>query len=233
MPPHDIPHDPLHNDLFHRASPARHLDNGVSRALRVGIGGPVGSGKTTLVGSLCRLLRDDLSLVVVTNDIFTSEDAKALRASAVLPEDRIAAVETGCCPHTAIRDDIAANLDAVEQLEAQHGQVDVTLVESGGDNLTAIFSRGLVDVQIFVIDTAGGDDIPRKGGPGVALADLLVVNKVDLAPYVRADVDLMFREATERRHGEPVLLTSLVEPEGAAEVADWIRAQLCRWRGTA
>ncbi len=196
-------------------------------------GDPVGSGKTTLVGSLCRLLRDELSLVVVTNDIFTSEDAKALRASAVLPEDRIAAVETGCCPHTAIRDDIAANLDAVEQLEAQHRNVDVTLVESGGDNLTAIFSRGLVDVQIFVIDTAGGDDIPRKGGPGVALADLLVVNKVDLAPYVRADVDLMFREATERRHGAPVLLTSLVEPEGAAEVADWIRSQLCRWRGTA
>ena len=233
MPPHDIPHDPLHNDLFHREHADHRRANPVDRALRVGIGGPVGSGKTTLVGSLCRLLRDELSLVVVTNDIFTSEDAKALRASAVLPEDRIAAVETGCCPHTAIRDDIAANLDAVEELEAQHRNVDVTLVESGGDNLTAIFSRGLVDVQIFVIDTAGGDDIPRKGGPGVALADLLVVNKVDLAPYVRADVDLMFREATERRHGAPVLLTSLVEPEGAAEVADWIRSQLCRWRGTA
>ena len=233
MPPHDIPHDPLHNDLFHREAADRHRTNGVDRALRIGIGGPVGSGKTTLVGSLCRLLGDELSLVVVTNDIFTSEDAKALRAAAVLPADRIAAVETGCCPHTAIRDDIAANLDAVERLEAQHEPVEVTLVESGGDNLTAIFSRGLVDVQIFVIDTAGGDDIPRKGGPGVALADLLVVNKVDLAPYVRADVDLMYREATERRHGAPVLLTSLVEPEGAAEVADWIRSQLCRWRSTA
>ena len=233
MPPHDIPHDPLHNDLFHREPAEHHLTAGVDRALRVGIGGPVGSGKTTLVGSLCRLLRDELSLVVVTNDIFTSEDAQALRAAAVLPADRIAAVETGCCPHTAIRDDIAANLDAVEQLETQHGRVDITLVESGGDNLTAIFSRGLVDVQIFVIDTAGGDDIPRKGGPGVALADLLVVNKVDLAPYVHADVDLMFREATDRRHGAPVLLTSLVEPDGAAEVAGWLRAQLCRWRGTA
>ncbi len=232
MPPHDIPHDPLHNDLFHREPAEHHLAGGLDRALRVGIGGPVGSGKTTLVGSLCRLLRDELSLVVVTNDIFTSEDAQALRAAAVLPADRIAAVETGCCPHTAIRDDIAANLDAVEQLETQHGHVDITLVESGGDNLTAIFSRGLVDVQIFVIDTAGGDDIPRKGGPGVALADLLVVNKVDLAPYVHADVDLMFREATDRRHGAPVLLTSLVEPEGAAEVAGWLRAQLCRWRGT-
>jgi len=233
VPPHDIPHDPLHNDLFHRERADHRRATSAERALRVGIGGPVGSGKTTLVGSLCQLLRDELSLVVVTNDIFTSEDAKALRASAVLPENRIAAVETGCCPHTAIRDDIAANLDAVEELEAQHRNVDVTLVESGGDNLTAIFSRGLVDVQVFVIDTAGGDDIPRKGGPGVALADLLVVNKVDLAPYVRADVDLMFREATERRHGAPVLLTSLVEPEGAAEVADWIRSQLCRWRGTA
>ncbi len=233
MPPHDIPHDPLHNDLFHSEPADRQLANGVDRALRVGIGGPVGSGKTTLVGSLCRLLRDELSLVVVTNDIFTSEDAKALRAAAVLPEDRIAAVETGCCPHTAIRDDIAANLDAVERLEEQHTPVDVTLVESGGDNLTAIFSRGLVDVQIFVIDTAGGDDVPRKGGPGVALADLLVVNKVDLAPYVHADVDLMFREATERRHGGRVLLTSLVEPDGAAEVADWIRTQLGHWRGSA
>ena len=233
MPPHDIPHDPLHNDLFHREAADHHLANGVDRALRIGIGGPVGSGKTTLVGSLCRLLREELSLVVVTNDIFTSEDAKALRSAAVLPEDRIAAVETGCCPHTAIRDDIAANLDAVERLEEQHQHVDVTLVESGGDNLTAIFSRGLVDVQIFVIDTAGGDDVPRKGGPGVALADLLVVNKVDLAPYVHADVDLMFREASERRHGAPVLLTSLVEPAGAADVADWVRSQLARWRGTA
>ena len=158
MPPHDIPHDPLHNDLFHRASPARHLDNGVTRALRVGIGGPVGSGKTTLVGSLCRLLRDDLSLVVVTNDIFTSEDAKALRASAVLPEDRIAAVETGCCPHTAIRDDIAANLDAVEQLEAQHGQVDVTLTVSNPNTTVLVMGSLALDTTQgasgFAVDVA-------------------------------------------------------------------------------
>ncbi len=224
MAPHDIPHD-----LFHSHAPA---ERGPSpdRALRIGIGGPVGSGKTTLVGALCRLLREELSVVVVTNDIFTSEDAQALRKAAVLPADRIVAVETGCCPHTAIRDDIAANLDAVEELEALHGAVDVTLVESGGDNLTAIFSRGLVDVQIFVIDTAGGDDVPRKGGPGVALADLLVINKVDLAPYVHADVDLMLRDATERRSGRPVVRSSLVSPEGASEVADWIRCELATWR---
>jgi urease accessory protein len=228
MPPHDVPG---HDHLFHNEPVAAR--RGLDRALRIGIGGPVGSGKTTLVGSLCRLLRDDLSLVVVTNDIFTSEDARALREAAVLPVDRIEAVETGCCPHTAIRDDIAANLDAVERLEARHGRVDVTLVESGGDNLTAIFSRGLVDVQIFVIDTAGGDDVPRKGGPGVALADLLVINKVDLAPYVNADVALMVDEANQRRQGRPVLAVSLVGPDGAGAVADWVRDQLGRWRATA
>jgi urease accessory protein len=227
MPPHDVPR---HDDLFHNEPAVER--RGLDRALRVGIGGPVGSGKTTLVGSLCRLLRDELSLVVVTNDIFTSEDARALREAAVLPVDRIEAVETGCCPHTAIRDDIAANLDAVERLEARHGRVDVTFVESGGDNLTAIFSRGLVDVQIFVIDTAGGDDVPRKGGPGVALADLLVINKVDLAPYVGSDVALMLREAGQRRDDRPVLPTSLVGPDGATDVADWIRDQLAHWRAT-
>ena len=225
MPPHDVISP---TDLFSNEPDAR--QRGLDRALRVGVGGPVGSGKTTLVGSLCRLLRDELSMVVVTNDIFTSEDADALRKAAVLPADRIEAVETGCCPHTAIRDDIAANLDAVERLEARHRNVEVTLVESGGDNLTAIFSRGLVDVQIFVIDTAGGDDIPRKGGPGVALADLLVINKIDLAPYVGSDVELMLREASERRDGRPVLPTSLVDVQGAAAVADWLRQQVRHWR---
>ena len=226
MPPHDIPHDTFDNDR----APLGRPDGSERRALRVGIGGPVGSGKTTLVGSLCALLRDELSMVVVTNDIFTSEDADALREAAVLPSDRIVAVQTGCCPHTAIRDDIAANLDAVEELEALHsstsGGVDLTLVESGGDNLTAIFSRGLVDVQIFVLDTAGGDDVPRKGGPGVAMADLLVINKVDLAPYVGADTDRMLSDATERRDGRPVYPTSLVDQEGARQVADWITAQV-------
>ena len=172
----------------------------------------------------------ELSIVVVTNDIFTTEDADALRAAGVLPIDRIAAVETGCCPHTAIRDDIAANLDAVEQLEAQHDPVNLTLVESGGDNLTAIFSRGLVDVQIFVLDTAGGDDVPRKGGPGVALADLLVINKTDLAPYVGSDVARMVADAEARRDGRPVLAVSLVGESGAAPIADWVRARCGAWR---
>ena len=226
MPPHDIPHDNFLNDSV----PLGRSDVETRRALRVGIGGPVGSGKTTLVGSLCALLREQLSVVVVTNDIFTSEDADALREAAVLPTERIVAVETGCCPHTAIRDDIAANLDAVEELEALHGDVDLTLVESGGDNLTAIFSRGLVDLQIFVLDTAGGDDVPRKGGPGVAMADLLVINKVDLAPYVGSDVDRMLSDARERRDGKPVFPTSLVDASGAIDVADWITAQIASRR---
>jgi len=227
MPPHDIPHE--YSD--HGSAGPRHdptASDSSRRSLRIGIGGPVGSGKTTLVGSLCALLRDQLSVVVVTNDIFTSEDADALRAAAVLPTERIVAVETGCCPHTAIRDDIAANLDAVEELEALHGDVDLTLVESGGDNLTAIFSRGLVDVQIFVLDTAGGDDVPRKGGPGVAMADLLVINKVDLAPHVGADVDRMLSDARERRDGGLVIPTSLVDQAGAQPVADWIGQQIGR-----
>jgi urease accessory protein len=222
-PPHDVTVNGVHVDHHHPTA-----ERG-TRALRVGVGGPVGSGKTTLVGALCRLLRDEFSIVVVTNDIFTTEDADALRAAGVLPIDRIAAVETGCCPHTAIRDDIAANLDAVELLEAQHQPVDLTLVESGGDNLTAIFSRGLVDVQIFVLDTAGGDDVPRKGGPGVALADLLVINKTDLAPYVGSDVDRMIADAEQRRDGRPVVAVSLAGAAGAAPIADWVRARRGAW----
>ncbi len=199
---------------------------GVTRPLRIGIGGPVGSGKTTLVGELCHSLRDELSIAVITNDIFTSEDAEALRSANVLPLERIVAVETGCCPHTAIRDDIAANLDAAEQLEARIGDVDLTLIESGGDNLTAIFSQGLVDSQIFVLDTAGGDDVPRKGGPGVAAADLLVINKVDLAPHVGSDVELMLSDAGERRNGSPTLAISLRADAGVAPVANWVLEQV-------
>lgn len=202
------------------------------RPLRIGIGGPVGSGKTSMVGAVCEALRTELSLAVVTNDIFTSEDAEALRRRAVLADERIVAVETGCCPHTAIRDDIAANLDAMEELEATLGDVELTLLESGGDNLTAIFSKGLVDLQIFVIDTAGGDDVPRKGGPGVASADLLVINKIDLAPHVGADVERMVVDAEARRDG-PVIATSVTGADGIDPVCEWIRASVKAWTAVA
>jgi urease accessory protein len=200
------------------------------RPLRIGIGGPVGSGKTALVAALCRLLAERVSMVVVTNDIFTTEDAEALRRMAVLDDDRIVPVETGACPHTAIRDDISANLDALEELEAAHPGVQLSLLESGGDNLTAIFSRALVDQQIFVIDVAGGDKVPRKGGPGVTTADLLVINKTDLAPLVHADLAVMDRDARARRGPLPISFTSLVAPAGAAEVADWVLARLDDWQ---
>jgi urease accessory protein len=196
------------------------------RALRLGVGGPVGSGKTALVAALCRLLRDDVALAVVTNDIYTTEDADFLRRNGVLDDDRIAAVRTGCCPHTAIRDDISANLDAVEALEDRHGPLDLVIVESGGDNLTATFSRGLVDRQIFVLDVSGGDKVPRKGGPGVTTADLLVINKTDLAPLVGADLTVMAGDAERVRAGLPIALTSLRERPDVPEVADWVRAAL-------
>ncbi len=193
------------------------------RALRIGIGGPVGSGKSSLIAALCRELAGELRLGVVTNDIYTTEDAEFLRATGVLASERIVAVQTGCCPHTAIRDDIAMNLEAVEELERDQGPLDLVLVESGGDNLTAVFSPALADVQIFVIDVAGGDDIPRKGGPGIARADLLVINKTDLAPYVGSDVQLMLSDARARRDRLPVQALSLVSPEGAQPVAAWVR----------
>ncbi|HEY8548175.1 MAG TPA: urease accessory protein UreG [Acidimicrobiales bacterium] len=196
------------------------------RALRVGVGGPVGSGKTALVAALCRQLRDELAVAVVTNDIYTTEDADFLRRNGVLDPERITAVETGCCPHTAIRDDITANLDAVEDLEARFGPLDLVLVESGGDNLTATFSHGLVDRQIFVVDVAGGDKVPRKGGPGVTTADLLVVNKTDLAPLVGASLEVMARDAAAVRGDRPVVFLSLTEQPDAAPVVEWLTRQL-------
>jgi len=201
----------------------------VERALRIGVGGPVGSGKSSLIAALCGALADEIKLGVVTNDIYTTEDAEFLRATGVLPEERITAVQTGGCPHTAIRDDISANLEAVEELEAATGPLDLVFVESGGDNLTAIFSPALADVQIFVIDVAGGDDIPRKGGPGIARADLLVINKTDLAQYVGSDHVKMVREASERRGALPVAATSL-RTDGAHKVAVWVRSQLADFR---
>ena len=197
--------------------------------LRIGIGGPVGSGKTALVAALCRALRQELSLAVVTNDIYTREDAEILLRQGVLEPERITAVQTGCCPHTAIRDDISANLEAVESLEEAFRPLDLILIESGGDNLTATFSKGLIDRQIFVIDVAGGDDIPRKGGPGVTTADLLVVNKTDLAPYVGSDLGRMAADAKAQRAELPVVFQSLRTEAGVADVAAWVRAQLAAW----
>src|SRR3954453_11504579 len=210
-------------------SPDALRPDGTRRALRIGLGGPVGSGKTATVAALCRALREELSLAVVTNDIYTREDAEFLLREAVLPPERITAVETGACPHTAIRDDISANLEAVEDLEDEVGPLDLILVESGGDNLTATFSKGLVDAQIFVIDVAGGDGIPRKGGPGVTTADLLVVNKTDLAPHVGADLDRMARDAAAQRGELPVVFTSVTRGDGIAPVAAWIGERLTAW----
>lgn len=221
MPPHLIDGEP-HDHSLDR--PKRNRIAG--EALRVGIGGPVGSGKTALVAALCRELREELSLGVLTNDIYTTEDADFLRRHAVLPDERITAVQTGGCPHTAIRDDITANLDAIDDLVDGNPPLDLILVESGGDNLTATFSSGLIDVQIFVVDVAGGDKVPRKGGPGVTFSDLLVINKTDLAPYVGADLTVMENDARKVRDGRPTALISLTEDPAATEVLEWVRTQL-------
>jgi urease accessory protein len=215
---------PAHND-GHDQGPDRDTGGGPAGlpVPRIGIGGPVGSGKTALVAALCRALSAELTIGVVTNDIYTTEDADFLRRAGVLPDERIRAVQTGACPHTAIRDDISANLDAVEALEADCPGLDLVLVESGGDNLTATFSYGLVHKQIFVIDVAGGDKVPRKGGPGVTRSDLLVINKTDLAPFVGADLSVMARDAQAVRGTRPTLFTSLAQDPSASGVADWVR----------
>jgi urease accessory protein len=214
-----LPADGFHHD------PHEHAPRD-GRAFRIGVGGPVGCGKTALVAALCRTLCDRLSLAVVTNDIYTTEDADFLRRAGVLEPERITAVQTGCCPHTAIRDDITANLDAVEDLEHRFAGLDLVIIESGGDNLTAVFSRGLVDRQIFVVDVAGGDKVPRKGGPGVTTADLLVINKIDLAALVGADLEVMSADAHRVRNGLPVVSQSLVDTPDAPDVAAWVRKQL-------
>lgn len=203
----------------------------VRRALRLGVAGPVGTGKSSLIAMVCRRMADELSLAVITNDIYTDEDARFLRSAGVLPGERIRAVETGACPHTAIRDDITMNLLAVEDLERDFDPVDVVLVESGGDNLTATFSPGLVDAQIFVLDVAGGGDVARKGGPGIARADLLVINKTDLGPYVDVDVDQMVSDATNARHGRPVLALSRGDERSVEKLCDWVRSMHQQHRG--
>lgn len=202
--------------------------------LRLGVAGPVGTGKSSLIATLCRELAAELALGVVTNDIYTDEDARFLRSEGVLPADRIRAVETGACPHTAIRDDVTSNLIAVEELEAAGAAagtpLDVVLIESGGDNLTATFSPALVDAQLFVLDVAGGGDVARKGGPGIARADLLVVNKTDLAPYVGVDVNRMVADAQTARGERDVIALSRQDPASVGALADWVRAALAAHR---
>ncbi|MEZ5151328.1 urease accessory protein UreG [Rhodococcus zopfii] len=202
-----------------------------TRALRLGVAGPVGTGKSSLIALLCRELSGDLALGVITNDIYTDEDARFLRSAGVLDPERIRAVETGACPHTAIRDDVTANLLAVEDLEEEFAPLDVVLVESGGDNLTATFSPALVDAQIFVLDVAGGGDVARKGGPGIARADLLVVNKTDLAPYVGVDVPQMVADGQAAREGRPVLALSRTDPASVAALCAWVRSVLAEHAG--
>jgi urease accessory protein len=219
---HDHDHDHPHPHADH----AEALPRASGQPLRIGIGGPVGSGKTALVAALCRSLADELELAVVTNDIYTTEDADFLLRNGILAPERVRAVETGCCPHTAIRDDISANLETIEELEESLPPLDLVLVESGGDNLTATFSRGLVHRQIFVIDVAGGDKVPRKGGPGVTTADLLVINKTDLAERVGADLDVMDRDARAKRGDLPICFLSLVDDPQATEVTAWVRSCL-------
>ena len=224
---HYLPHDHSHlHDHDEPSGPGSFQDRRAPlardyrlRAFTIGIGGPVGSGKTALLLALCRLLRDEYSLAVVTNDIFTKEDGEFLVRHGALAGDRIAAVETGGCPHTAVRDDVSQNLDALAQLMAKF-EPDLLFVESGGDNLAAQFSRELADFTVYVIDVSGGDKIPRKGGPGITQSDLLVINKTDLAPLIGADLEVMARDSRRMRGGGPFLFAQVKHGLGVREAAD-------------
>ena len=198
----------------------------IPRPLRIGVGGPVGSGKTALVESLCLRLRNGFDVAVITNDIYTQEDAQFLIRRGVLPPERVLGVETGGCPHTAIREDASVNLEAVHQLLDRFPGLEILFVESGGDNLAATFSPELVDATIYVIDVAEGDKIPRKGGPGITRSDLLVINKIDLAPYVGADLSVMERDSKRMRGDKPFVFTNLRDGTGADRVVDWLRREL-------
>ena len=225
---HDHPHEPAGPGTFEGRTAAPRRDYR-ERAFTIGIGGPVGSGKTALLLGLCRLLRRDYNLAVVTNDIFTKEDGEFLVRHEALAPERIMAVETGGCPHTAVRDDVSQNLDALGQLMARFGP-DLLFVESGGDNLAAQFSRDLADYTIYVIDVSGGDKIPRKGGPGITQSDLLVINKTDLALLVGADLDVMASDSRKMRGDGPFLFAQVKNGIGVGEIADEL---LRSWRATA
>jgi urease accessory protein len=198
----------------------------MNKPLRIGIGGPVGSGKTALVDCLCKTMRDGYCLGVITNDIFTKEDMEFLVRSQALSSDRIIGVQTGGCPHTAIREDASLNFEALDEITARHPGLDIVFLESGGDNLAASFSPELVDAAIYVIDVSGGDKIPRKGGPGVTRSDLLVINKTDLAPHVGADLGVMARDARTMRGERPFVFTNLKSGEGLSDVISWIKREL-------
>ena len=194
--------------------------------VKIGIGGPVGSGKTALLETLCKRMSGDYSLVVITNDIYTYEDAEFLTRAGALPLERIRGVQTGGCPHTAIREDTSINQEAVDDLCGAFPEADILFLESGGDNLAASFSPELVDVSIYVVDVSGGDKVPRKGGPGVTRSDLLVINKIDLAPFVGADLGVMERDARAQRGDKPQVFTNLKDGTGVEGVIGWIREQV-------
>lgn len=191
--------------------------------IKIGVAGPVGSGKTALIEKLTRHMAAHYSVAVITNDIYTQEDAEFLTRNSLLPAERIMGVETGGCPHTAIREDASMNLEAVEEMAARFPDVDIIFIESGGDNLSATFSPDLADVTIFVIDVAQGEKIPRKGGPGITRSDLLVINKTDLAPHVGASLEVMERDARRMRNGQPFVFTNLMQEKNLGGVIDWIR----------
>ena len=196
------------------------------KPVRIGVGGPVGSGKTALIEKLCKALRDEYEIAVVTNDIFTLEDALILTRAEALPADRILGVETGGCPHTAVREDISMNLDAIDELTSRFDNLDLLFVESGGDNLAATFSPELVDGLIFVIDVGEGEKIPRKGGPGITKSDLLVINKIDIAEYVHASLEVMDRDTKKQRGDKPYVFTDLYKGIGLDEVIRWIKEDM-------
>ena len=194
--------------------------------VRIGIAGPVGSGKTALIEALTRKMAKDYKICVVTNDIYTKEDAQFLIKNSVMPPDKVVGVETGGCPHTAIREDASMNLEAIDDLIAKFPDTEIVFIESGGDNLSATFSPELADATIFVIDVSGGDKIPRKGGPGITRSDLLVINKIDLAPYVGASLEVMYRDAKKMRNNRPFIFTNIRQQEGVDEIINWIKTSV-------